>query len=125
MSSHKTTSELIIFISKVEYLNAYGTFIDSHRVKTVDKKGKESEITAEKFILATGERPRYPTDCPGASEFGITSDDLFSLPYNPGKTLVVGASYVALEVILSLVVSCFLILFSLSVPDSSLVPVWT
>ena len=27
----------------------------------------------------------------------ITSDDLFSLPYNPGKTLCVGASYVSLE----------------------------
>lgn len=26
-----------------------------------------------------------------------TSDDLFSLPYCPGKTLVIGASYVALE----------------------------
>ena len=25
------------------------------------------------------------------------SDDLFSLPYSPGKTLVVGASYVSLE----------------------------
>lgn len=30
-------------------------------------------------------------------EYCITSDDLFSLPYNPGKTLVIGASYVALE----------------------------
>ena len=27
----------------------------------------------------------------------IFSDDLFSLPYSPGKTVVVGASYVALE----------------------------
>lgn len=27
----------------------------------------------------------------------VCSDDLFSLPYCPGKTLVVGASYVALE----------------------------
>lgn len=27
----------------------------------------------------------------------FSSDDLFSLPYCPGKTLVVGASYVALE----------------------------
>lgn len=26
-----------------------------------------------------------------------SSDDLFSLPYSPGKTLVIGASYVALE----------------------------
>ena len=48
-------------------------------------------------MIATGERPRYPSDCPGAIEHGITSDDLFSLPYPPGKTVIVGASYVALE----------------------------
>ena len=39
---------------------------------------------------------RYP-NIPGAKELGITSDDLFSLPYPPGKTLLVGASYIALE----------------------------
>lgn len=27
----------------------------------------------------------------------VASDDLFSLPYCPGKTLVIGASYVSLE----------------------------
>lgn len=81
---------------KVDYKNAYAEFVDAHKVKAVDKKGKEIELTAENFILATGERPRYP-DIPGAKEYGITSDDLFSLPYCPGKTLMVGASYVSLE----------------------------
>ncbi|XP_045164939.2 thioredoxin reductase 1, cytoplasmic-like isoform X2 [Mercenaria mercenaria] len=81
---------------KVEYKNAYAEFVDKHKVKAVDKKGKEMSYSADKFILATGERPRYP-DIPGAKEYGITSDDLFSLPYCPGKTLVVGASYVSLE----------------------------
>lgn len=47
-------------------------------------------------VLSPPGRPRYP-DIPGAREFGITSDDLFSLPKAPGRTLVVGASYVALE----------------------------
>lgn len=67
--------------------------------------------------MATGGRPKYP-DIPGDKEFGITSDDFFSLTTPPGKTydliltgdihvslcyvslarsLVVGASYVALE----------------------------
>jgi hypothetical protein len=46
--------------------------------------------------LATGGRPRYP-DIPGAKEYGITSDDIFSLQHHPGKTLCVGASYIALE----------------------------
>ena len=61
-----------------------------------NKKGKETKITANKFIVATGGRPRYP-DIPGAKELAITSDDLFSLKYPPGKTLLVGASYIALE----------------------------
>ena len=43
-----------------------------------------------------GGRPSYP-NIPGARELCITSDDIFSLEKAPGKTLVVGASYVALE----------------------------
>jgi thioredoxin reductase (NADPH) len=43
-----------------------------------------------------GGRPSYP-GIPGDKEFGITSDDIFSMKKAPGKTLVVGASYVALE----------------------------
>lgn len=81
----------------VNYINAYAKFVDQHTVELRDKKGQLSKITGKDFIIATGERPKYPADCEGAVEHSITSDDLFSLPYNPGKTLVVGASYVALE----------------------------
>ncbi|RMX38762.1 hypothetical protein pdam_00018521, partial [Pocillopora damicornis] len=63
---------------------------------TIDKKGREGEMTAQHIVLATGLRPRYP-DIPGAREYGITSDDLFSLENSPGKTVIIGASYVALE----------------------------
>ena len=54
------------------------------------------KVTAETFVLATGGRPKYP-EIPGAQEFGITSDDIFSLQKPPGKSLLVGASYIALE----------------------------
>ena len=53
-------------------------------------------MTAENIVIAVGGRPSYP-EIPGAREFGITSDDIFSMTKPPGKTLVVGASYVALE----------------------------
>jgi len=79
----------------VDYLNEYAVFQDANTIKTTNKKGKEKIVTAKDFILATGGRPRYP-DIPGA-EFGISSDDIFSLPYNPGKVLCVGASYISLE----------------------------
>ncbi|XP_019400317.1 PREDICTED: thioredoxin reductase 1, cytoplasmic isoform X2 [Crocodylus porosus] len=82
--------------NKVTYENAYGEFVGPHTIKATNAKGKEKLYTAEKFIIATGERPRY-LNIPGDKEYCISSDDLFSLPYCPGKTLVVGASYVALE----------------------------
>jgi len=81
---------------KVNYINAYGSFVDEHTIKIVDKKNEETLLTASDFIIATGERPRLPDDCEGY-ELAITSDDLFSLQQSPGKTVVVGASYVALE----------------------------
>ena len=45
-------------------------------------------------MVCTGGRP---TSLKAIEKFSITSDDLFSLEKAPGKTLVVGGGYVALE----------------------------
>lgn len=74
----------------------YATFIDPHTLETTDAKGAKATVTARNIVIACGGRPKYP-DIPGAKEFGITSDDIFWRTTPPGKTLVVGASYVALE----------------------------
>jgi len=81
---------------KVKYFNSYAEFVDTHTIKLTNAKGKVDTVTADKIVIATGGRPSYP-GIPGDKEFGITSDDIFSLKKSPGKTLVVGASYVALE----------------------------
>ncbi|XP_017492670.1 PREDICTED: thioredoxin reductase 1, cytoplasmic-like [Rhagoletis zephyria] len=83
--------------NKVKYVNALGSLVDAHTIKLKHKNGKEETMTSNHFLIATGERPKYPEGVEGALENAITSDDIFSLPYNPGKTLVIGASYVALE----------------------------
>ncbi|XP_020783907.1 thioredoxin reductase 2, tandem duplicate 2 [Boleophthalmus pectinirostris] len=82
---------------KVKYLNMKGSLLDDHTVKGITKAGKETMLTAKNIVIATGGRPKYPTNIPGAIEHGITSDDIFWLNKSPGKTLVVGASYVGLE----------------------------
>jgi thioredoxin/glutathione reductase (selenoprotein) len=82
--------------ANVTYINALATFDDEHTVVLTDKKGMATKATAASFVIAVGGRPKYP-DIPGDRECCITSDDLFSLPKPPGRTLVVGASYVALE----------------------------
>jgi thioredoxin/glutathione reductase (selenoprotein) len=80
---------------KIKYLNSLGVFLDDHTLELTNAKGEKSKVTARRFLIAVGGRPIYP-DIPGA-HFGISSDDIFTLATPPGKTLVVGASYVALE----------------------------
>ncbi|KAM8819133.1 thioredoxin reductase 2, mitochondrial isoform 2-T2 [Rhynchonycteris naso] len=82
---------------KVKYFNMKGSFANEHVVCGVTKDGKKTLLSAEHIVIATGGRPKYPMHIEGALEHGITSDDLFWLKESPGKTLVVGASYVALE----------------------------
>lgn len=81
---------------KVEYINAYGSLVDNKTVQYT-RKGETKTISAERILIAVGERPKYPADVPNVKEYTITSDDLFSYDKDPGKTLVIGASYVALE----------------------------
>uniref|UniRef100_A0A8C5MBI1 thioredoxin-disulfide reductase (NADPH) n=1 Tax=Leptobrachium leishanense TaxID=445787 RepID=A0A8C5MBI1_9ANUR len=82
---------------KVKYFNLKASFLGDHAVRGRSKAGKETLVTAKNIVIATGGRPKYPTHIPGAVDHGITSDDLFWLKQSPGKTLVVGASYVSLE----------------------------
>ena len=79
----------------VSYLNKLGKFKDAHTLEVTDKKGRVSEITASRFIIAVGGRPT-PLECEGG-ELAISSDDIFALENSPGKTLCVGASYISLE----------------------------
>ncbi|XP_025833808.1 thioredoxin reductase 1, mitochondrial isoform X2 [Agrilus planipennis] len=80
---------------KVEYINGLGVFKDRYTIQTTTKQG-ERLLTSKYFLIACGGRPRYP-DIPGAVEYGITSDDIFSLKNAPGKTIIIGAGYIGLE----------------------------
>ena len=77
------------------YLNKLGKFVGKNTLELTDKKGKLSTITSSRFLVAVGGRPT-PIHCPGG-ELALSSDDIFSLEKNPGKTLCVGASYISLE----------------------------
>lgn len=84
----------------VTYVNALAEFgEDAHTVLYREKKNPDDvkRLRSRYVLIAVGGRPQVPSDVPGAKEYAITSDDLFSLRKSPGKTLCVGASYIALE----------------------------
>jgi len=82
--------------ANVKYYNSLAAIDGPNKVTLTAKNGKVETVSAKNIVLAMGGRPTYP-DIPGAKECSITSDDIFSLNYNPGKTLFIGASYIALE----------------------------
>lgn len=79
----------------VQYFNSLAKFVDKHTIEATDKKGETRTMTASRFLIAVGGRPS-PLNCEGG-ELAISSDDVFALEKNPGKTLCVGASYISLE----------------------------
>ena len=89
--------------ASVTYINGLASFPehnDGHTLQYV-KRFKEKEppvpLTFDKVLIAVGGRPAIPSNVPGAVEHAITSDDIFYLNQSPGRTLVVGAGYIALE----------------------------
>lgn len=76
-------------------MHGSGVFTDPHTILVTGPKIQE-KINGKYILIAVGGRPNY-MDIPGAVEYGITSDDLFSLDREPGKTLILGAGYIALE----------------------------
>ena len=83
--------------NKVTYYNKLASFVDKNTIELTDHEGKKEQITAKVIFIAVGSRPTIPDDIPDLESKVITSDDIFLLKKSPGKTLVVGASYVALE----------------------------
>lgn len=59
--------------------------------------GSVEVVTADNILIATGGRPTFPPEIPNLREVAISSDDIFWKQQKPGKTLVVGASYIGLE----------------------------
>lgn len=82
--------------NNVTYFNSFATFVDSHTLELKNKANEVQKITAKFILIAVGGRPSLG-GYEGAEENCISSDDIFWQQKAPGKTLVVGASYIALE----------------------------
>eukprot|EP00347_Sterkiella_histriomuscorum_P023727 403333591 len=90
----------------VDFIDARASFKDEHTVKfnypqkqaaTTNSADSQYELQADNFVIAAGVRPRHYENLPELKDYAITSDDLFSLKENPGKTLVIGGGYIAVE----------------------------
>lgn len=81
----------------IELIHGTATFIDKNNMEVTLKDGSgKVKISAPHICIATGSFPTKPSSIKG-SEYGITSDDFFSIKTLPKKMVFVGAGYIAIE----------------------------
>ncbi|NXB87955.1 GSHR protein, partial [Vidua chalybeata] len=81
----------------IDIIRGYGKFTADPE-PAIEVNGKK--YTAPHILIATGGRPAVPSDSeiPGAS-LGMTSDGFFDLEELPRRSVVVGAGYIAVEMV--------------------------
>ncbi len=78
----------------VELLNGRGKLIDAHTIEVASDTDRKT-VTAEKILITTGGWPSMP-DIPGI-EHVITSNEALDLKDLPGRMVIVGGGYIAVE----------------------------
>lgn len=78
----------------VTLINARASLADAHTV-TLHEEQRDSTVTAQKVLLATGGWPWIP-EFPG-SEYAVDSNQVFDLETFPKRFLVLGGGYIAVE----------------------------
>ncbi|MCV6548699.1 MAG: glutathione-disulfide reductase [Cohaesibacter sp.] len=77
----------------VEIIHSRAEIEAPHRVRLI---GEDRHVSAKHILIATGGRPNFARDLPGA-EHMITSNEVFHLQDKPERVVVVGGGYIALE----------------------------
>jgi len=72
-------------------------FIDAHTLRIKTPRGDEQTLHADKFILATGSRPRRPTDIPFDKERVLDSTSILHMQELPKTLTIVGGGVIACE----------------------------
>jgi len=72
-------------------------FIDEHTLRVKMPLGEERFIQADKFILATGSRPRRPSDVPFDKQRVLDSTSILHMQELPKTLTIVGGGVIACE----------------------------
>jgi dihydrolipoamide dehydrogenase len=83
--------------NKVDYLRGSGTFLDQNTLAIHGADGKESKITSDNFLIATGSEPRALPGFAFDEKVYISSTGALALDKVPKHMLIIGAGVIGLE----------------------------
>ena len=96
----KSNVEGIAFLmkkNKIDVFTGTGSFVDNNTVKVSGKGGKETILTTEKVILATGSKPMPLPFAPFDKKRIISSTEALELKEIPKHLIIVGGGVIGME----------------------------
>ena len=82
----------------IDYVHGAGRFVSEDCIEVVDGNGDVAEvICAERFLIATGSRPRNPEGVPFDDTTILDSNRIIALEYLPESMLVLGGGVIGCE----------------------------
>jgi len=83
--------------NKIDVLKGTGSFIDKNTIQIKSSDGKETKITTEKVIIATGSKPTPLPFAPFDKKRIISSTEALTLTEVPSHLIVVGGGVIGME----------------------------
>jgi len=83
--------------SGVALIPGEASFVDMHTLEIMDHKGACTHLSAEVIVLATGSRPRRPSDIPFDKKTVLDSTSILKLKRLPKSLVVVGGGVIGCE----------------------------
>jgi len=83
--------------NKIDVVTGVGSFVDKNTVKVTPSDGKETTLTAEKIIIATGSKPTPLPFAPFDKKRIISSTECLELKEVPRHLMVIGGGVIGME----------------------------
>ncbi len=83
--------------NKIDVLIGTGSFIDKNTIQVKSSDGKETKITTEKVIIATGSKPTPLPFAPFDKKRIISSTEALTLTELPAHLIVIGGGVIGME----------------------------
>jgi NAD(P) transhydrogenase len=82
----------------IECVRGFGRFVSDDCIEVVDSAGEVVQvICADRFLIATGSRPRNPEEVPFDGKTILNSNSILELEYLPESMLVLGGGIIGCE----------------------------
>ena len=83
--------------NKIDVLKGTGSFIDKNTIQVKSSDGKETSVTTEKVIIATGSKPTPLPFAPFDKKRIVSSTEALTLKEVPSHLIVIGGGVIGME----------------------------